>query len=87
MPHARCNAGMEENEPQTFEPVEPMPLETGTCVHESAHSMLSANAADGVRSVLVVSSRVSMHVVAGMLKVRFARHAVLHPRMPVQVRR
>jgi hypothetical protein len=78
---------MEENKPQNFEPVEPMQLETGTCVHESAHSMLSANAADGVRSVLVVSSRMAMHVVAGVLEVRFARHAVLHPRLAVQVRR
>lgn len=78
---------MEEKNSQHFEPVEPMQLEDGTCVHESAHTMLSANAADGVRSVLVVSSRMSMHVVAGALEVRFVRHAVLHPRLAVQVRR
>ena len=81
-------AAMEENEPQTFDPVEPLQLEAGTCVHESAHSMLSSNAAEGVRSVLVVSSRMAMHVVeGGRLEVRFARHALLHPGLAVQVRR
>ncbi|MNR53825.1 hypothetical protein D3C85_1739010 [compost metagenome] len=78
---------MKDSEPQTFEPVAPMSECDGTCIHESAHTMLSANAADGVRSVLVVSSRVSMHVVEGVLEVRFTRHAVLHPRLVVQVRR
>lgn len=78
---------MKENEPQTFEPVEPMQLASGTCVHESAHSTLSSNAEGGVRSVLVVSSRVAMHVVDGLLEVRFMRHAYLHPRLAVQVRR
>lgn len=78
---------MEENEPQTFDPVEPMQLDSGTCVHESAHTMLSSNADEGVRSVLVVSSRMAMHVVEGVLEVRFARHALLHPRLAVQVRR
>ncbi|WP_295986409.1 hypothetical protein [uncultured Variovorax sp.] len=79
---------MEEKSPEQFEPVEPLQLATGTCVHESAHSMLSSNAAEGVRSVLVVSSRMAMHVVEdGRLEVRFARHALLHPRLAVQVRR
>lgn len=78
---------MEHPEPQTFEPVAPMSECDGMCIHESAHTMLSANAANGVRSVLVVSSRVAMHVVDGVLEVRFARHAVLHPRLAVQVRR
>ncbi|MNL18851.1 hypothetical protein D3C87_1400170 [compost metagenome] len=78
---------MEHPEPQTFEPVAPMRECDGTCIHESAHTMLSANSADGVRSVLVVSSRVAMHVVDGVLEVRFTRHAVLHPRLAVQVRR
>ena len=78
---------MEENEPQNFEPVEPLALAQGTCLHESSRTTLSSNAVDGVRTVLVVSSRMDMHVVDGALEVRFARHAMLHPRMPVQVRR
>lgn len=75
------------NKPLNFEPVEPLQVAEGTCIHESAHTTLSSNAADGVRSVLVESSRMHMHVVAGALEVRFARHAVLHPQLAVQVRR
>lgn len=75
------------NKPLSFEPVEPLLHAEGTCLHESSRTALSSNAVEGVRSVLVVSSRVSMHVVAGVLEVRFARHALLHPRMAVQVRR
>lgn len=78
---------MNEYEPQPFEPVEPLRIAEGTCIHESAHSMLSSNAEDGVRSVLVVSSRMAMHVVGGVLEVRFKRHALLHPHLAVQVRR
>lgn len=78
---------MNEYEPQHFEPVELLPHAAGTCLHESAHTMLSSNAGEGVRSVLVVSSRMAMHVVDGVLEVRFSRHAVLHPRLAVQVRR
>jgi len=78
---------MEENNHKNFEAVEPLPHAAGTCLHESAHTMLSSNADEGVRSVLVVSSRMAMHVVDGVLEVRFARHALLHPRLAVQVRR
>ena len=77
---------MEENNSKHFEPVEPLQLAEGTCLHESAHSTLSSNAGDGVRSVLVISSRMSMHVAGGALEVRFKRHALLHPKLPVQVR-
>lgn len=75
------------NKPLSFEPVEPLQITEGTCVHESAHTTLSSNAAEGVRSVLVVSSRMAMHAVGGVLEIRFTRHAVLHPKLSVQVRR
>lgn len=78
---------MEEKNSKQFEPVEPLQLAQGTCLHESSRTALSSNAANGVRSVLVVSSRMAMHVVDGVLEVRFARHALLHPRLAVQVRR
>jgi hypothetical protein len=88
----RCTIGlkiepMEENNSKQFEPVEPLQLAHGTCMHESVHTTLSSNAADGVRSALVVSSRMSMHAVDGALEVRFVRHAFLHPQMAVQVRK
>ena len=76
-----------EYEPLSFEPVAPLEVVDGTCVHESAHTTLSSNAEDGVRSVLVVSSRMAMHAVGGVLEVRFSRHAVLHPGLAAQVRR
>lgn len=75
------------NKPLSFEPVEPLQVAEGTCIHESAHTTLSSNAVDGVRSVLVVSSRMAMHAVRGVLEMRFTRHAVLHPKLAAQVRR
>jgi len=78
---------MEPNKPQNFEPVAALEVVDGMCIHESAHTTLSANAEDGVRSVLVVSSRMAMHVVGGVLEVRFKRHALLHPGLAALVRR
>lgn len=75
------------NKPLSFEPVEPLQIAEGTRIHESAHTRLSENAADGVRSVLVVSSRMAMHVAGGVLQMRFTRHAVLHPGLAALVRR
>jgi len=78
---------MEEKKQEQFEAVAPLEAVDGTCLHESSHTQMSANAEGGVRSVLVVSSRMAMHVEAGVLQVRFARHAFLHPSLAVQVRR
>ena len=78
---------MEPNKPLTFEPVAAVEVVDGTCIHESAHTTLSSNAEDGMRSVLVVSSRMAMHAVGGVLEVRFRRHALLHPGLAALVRR
>jgi hypothetical protein len=75
------------NKPLTFEPVAPLEVIDGMCLHESSHTSISSNAEGAVRSVLVDTSRMAMHAVGGVLEVRFSRYAVLHPGMATQVRR
>lgn len=76
-----------EEKNERFEAVEPLEAADGTCVHASAHTHVSANAEGGVRSVLVLSSHLSMRVMEGALQVRFAWHEFSHARPAEQLRR